>query len=196
MAPNLDSHKPLIDAGALKSMFMLIKLNDLKIQRQAATALRDISANEEHKLKFVEEGAIYVITIVTRCTDRTCTGSTSCTSCHGTSVTCTNILCTYSISWSSTSCFFCKSDNYNYICSQRRFLIYLHTPVAVAAACRSLSVVKIVVVVVDAVAVVAVVVVVLVAVAFVLVVHHRFFFLLVLLKDCVAVNNNFKISHF
>ena len=33
-------------------------MRDLKIQRQAATALRDLAANAQWKMKFVEEGGL------------------------------------------------------------------------------------------------------------------------------------------
>ena len=58
LAPNLDSHKRIIDAGGLQSLFTLIGVNDLKIQRQAATALRDLAANELFKIQFVDEGGL------------------------------------------------------------------------------------------------------------------------------------------
>ena len=58
LAPNFDSHGPILDHDGLATLFLLTRLNDLKIQRQAATALRDLAADEDHKVKFVDEGGL------------------------------------------------------------------------------------------------------------------------------------------
>ena len=58
LAPNFDSHAPILDHDGLATLFLLTRLNDLKIQRQAATALRDLAADEDHKVKFVDEGGL------------------------------------------------------------------------------------------------------------------------------------------
>ena len=64
LAPNLKSHPVLVYAGAYKALFHLMKLPHQNTQRQAAAALRDLSANPEYKLRCAEDGGIPVIRIV------------------------------------------------------------------------------------------------------------------------------------
>lgn len=58
LAPNLKSHPVLVYAGAYKALFHLMKLPHQNTQRQAAAALRDLSANPEYKLRCAEDGGI------------------------------------------------------------------------------------------------------------------------------------------
>ena len=45
LSPNMKSHRGIIYQGGLKTLFFLIQVKDVAIRRQAATALRDLSAN-------------------------------------------------------------------------------------------------------------------------------------------------------
>lgn len=58
LAPNLKSHPVLVYAGTYKALFHLMKLPHQNTQRQAAAALRDLSANPEYKLRCAEDGGI------------------------------------------------------------------------------------------------------------------------------------------
>lgn len=51
LSPNLASHRGMCHDGGLKALFHLLKAKDFKTRRQAATALRDLCAHADHKLK-------------------------------------------------------------------------------------------------------------------------------------------------
>jgi len=58
LAANLRAHPPMFANKALDTLFYLLKVLDMKIRRQAATALRDLAANDEFKLQYAKEGGI------------------------------------------------------------------------------------------------------------------------------------------
>lgn len=51
LSPNLASHRGMCYGGSLKALFHLLKAKDFKTKRQAATALRDLCAHDDHKTK-------------------------------------------------------------------------------------------------------------------------------------------------
>lgn len=51
LSPNLASHRGICYGGGLKALFYLLKAKDFKTRRQAATALRDLCAHADHKMK-------------------------------------------------------------------------------------------------------------------------------------------------
>ena len=58
LTPNLKSHPPLVYSGAFKALFRLMELPNLNTQRQASSAVRDLCANPENKLKCADDGGI------------------------------------------------------------------------------------------------------------------------------------------
>lgn len=58
LAPNLASHRGIVDGGCLQALFFLLKVRDPKVRRQAAIAIRDVVANPDHKERFVAEGGL------------------------------------------------------------------------------------------------------------------------------------------
>ena len=66
LSPNLRSHKGIVYGGGLKSMFFLLKVQDIKTRKCAASALRDISAHADHKLTFAEQGGIDALVQLSR----------------------------------------------------------------------------------------------------------------------------------
>merc|ERR1711988_973892 len=58
LSPNLKSHPIIVYSGGLKALFALLERPHLNTQKQAASALRDICANPDYKLKCAEEGGI------------------------------------------------------------------------------------------------------------------------------------------
>ena len=55
---NISSHEQIIMKGGLTSLFYLTEHSDMKIKRQAAYTLRDLSSNKKFKLKYADEGGI------------------------------------------------------------------------------------------------------------------------------------------
>lgn len=51
LSPNLASHRGMCYGGGLNALFYLLKAKDFKTRRQAATALRDLCAHADHKMK-------------------------------------------------------------------------------------------------------------------------------------------------
>lgn len=58
LSPNLKSHSVMVYAGAFKALFRLMSLAHLNTQKQAASALRDMCANPEYKVRCAEDGGL------------------------------------------------------------------------------------------------------------------------------------------
>lgn len=58
LGPNLRAHAGLFANKGMATLLFLIKVLDLKTRRQAATALRDLAANDEFKVQYASEGGI------------------------------------------------------------------------------------------------------------------------------------------
>jgi len=58
LTPNLRSHSVLVYSGIFKGLFQLLTLPNINTQKQAASALRDICANPEYRLRCAEDGGI------------------------------------------------------------------------------------------------------------------------------------------
>jgi len=70
LCPNIKSHPVMVYAGVYKALFNLISLPNVNTQHQAASALRDLSANPEYKLKCAEDGGIEVMVHLLRQPDQ------------------------------------------------------------------------------------------------------------------------------
>lgn len=59
LAPNLKSHATIIYNDGYKALFKLIKYsNNYNVQKQASSALRDLTSNPDYKLKCYEDGGV------------------------------------------------------------------------------------------------------------------------------------------
>lgn len=62
LSPNLASHRGICFGGGLEALFHLLKAKDFKTRRQAATALRDLCAHADHKIKVGWAFYLWVLT--------------------------------------------------------------------------------------------------------------------------------------
>ena len=66
LSPNLTAHPVIIYAGGFKALFHLMKSVHFNTQKQAVSALRDLTANSDYKLKCAEEGGITALITLAR----------------------------------------------------------------------------------------------------------------------------------
>jgi hypothetical protein len=66
LSPNLKSHPVMVYAGVFQALFHLMTSTNINTQKQAASALRDICANPDYKVKCAEEGGIQALIRLSR----------------------------------------------------------------------------------------------------------------------------------
>ena len=70
LTPNRDAHEGIMEHGGLEALFQLLEIKDSKevpTRRQAATALRDLAANEHLKLVYAARGGIKAMVQLSKC---------------------------------------------------------------------------------------------------------------------------------
>ena len=66
LSPNLNSHPVIVYSNGFKAIFGLLNNGNINTRKQTATALRDICANPDYKIKCMEENGIEAIIELSR----------------------------------------------------------------------------------------------------------------------------------